>query len=44
MGFKEAGLFKPELPQPGGGSPGPPAPAASPLRRGQLTGSHAATS
>ena len=32
MGFKEARLFKPELPQPGGGPPGPPAPAASPLR------------
>ena len=30
MGFKEARLFKPKLPQPGGGSPGPPAPAASP--------------
>ena len=33
MGFKEARLFQPKLPQPGG-SPGPPAPAASP-RRGQ---------
>ena len=32
MGFKEARLFKPELPQPGGGSPTPPAPAASPSR------------
>ena len=32
MGFKEARLFKPKLPQPGGGSPGPPAPAASPSR------------
>jgi len=30
MGFKEARLFKPKLPQPGGGSPGPPAPAANP--------------
>jgi branched-chain amino acid transport system permease protein len=28
MGFKEARLFKPELPQPGGGGPGPPAPSA----------------
>jgi len=32
MGFKEARLFKPELPTPGGGSPGPPAPAASPMQ------------
>ena len=29
MGFKEARLFKPELPRPGGGSPPPPAPAAA---------------
>jgi branched-chain amino acid transport system permease protein len=29
MGFKEAGLFKPATPNPGGGSPGPPAPATS---------------
>jgi hypothetical protein len=34
MGFKEAGLFKPELPQPGGKSPGPPAPAPDGLTPG----------
>ena len=29
MGFKEAGLFKPAVPNPGGGNPAPPAPATA---------------
>ena len=37
MGFKEARLFKPELPQPGGEQPRTPGPGRQPVK-GTLTG------